>query len=269
MARKRVEEVFARRLRFYVFWLVTLTLLRWYIWWNIHVLIGVVLSIAQCHAHFRIPRLDLFVRPLALSVCPLNCFFPKARDWSLTPITLVNSAIVHPSKPSFQWCRFHLPRSFNFWSVLQAPSGHLYFVSTTSTNPALLIRSFIFSCIRNVLPNRSPHSIANLPHSSHMSPGWMEPSSERGTGEISSCSRYPPGVRWLKKESAMYYNCMKSKPTRKLLDKELANLQQWIREDECWLTRRTFFGRPIRWISHQSQSEGLEVQSLVEFVKDQ
>lgn len=112
-------------------------------------------------------------------------------------MTLVNNAIVHPSKPSFQWCIFHLPISFSFWSVLHAPRGHLYFVSTTSTNPACSIRFFILSIIWKVLPNRSPHSMASLPHSSHISPGWMEPSSDLGTGDNSNCSIYPPGARWL------------------------------------------------------------------------
>lgn len=114
-------------------------------------------------------------------------------------MTLVNNAIVHPSKPSFQWCIFHLPMSFSFWSVLHAPRGHLYFVSTTSTNPACTIRSFIVSIIWKVLPNRSPHSMASFPHSSHISPGWMEPSSDLGTGDSSSCSIYPPGARCLLK----------------------------------------------------------------------
>lgn len=112
-------------------------------------------------------------------------------------MTLVNNAIVHPSKPSFQWCIFHLPMSFNFWSVLHAPRGHLYFVSTTSTNPACSIRFFILSIIWKVLPNRSPHSMASFPHSSHISPGLIEPSSELGTGDNSSCSIYPPGARCL------------------------------------------------------------------------
>jgi len=150
------------------------------------------LPIEQVATHFRDPGLDFVIGPLGRELAiPSHSHLRHnrgKREGLLTPLYLVNNAIVQPSSPMSHKCIFHLPMSFSRGSLLHGPRGHLNLYSTTSTNPAATIKSFICVWMSMVLPKSSPHSIASSPEVSHIEPGGMDPSSHFVITESSACS---------------------------------------------------------------------------------
>ena len=118
---------------------------------------------------------------------------------SLTPITLVSSAIAHPSIPWKHSSKCQRPTSFNFGSLLHGPTGILYRLSTTFSNPASITYCFCRSRIRNVFPRVSPASMNTSDHCLKTWPSGIDPSSETHCTEHSTCSYQPPGLRCLRR----------------------------------------------------------------------
>ena len=96
----------------------------------LHVEIGVDIGIPESLSHLRQKDNNFLILPLVGYQYILS---PEASNWEqlLTPIIRVNSAMAHPSIPSSQCARFHIPSFFSRLSLLQGPTGSLNRSSVT------------------------------------------------------------------------------------------------------------------------------------------
>jgi hypothetical protein len=108
---------------------------------------------------------------------------PKAR---------VNNAIVKPCNPLSKSSLYHNPNIFAFFPLAQVPTGHSYFFSTISSQPASSKYSLYFFTRVQSLPILAVACMIRSTHLSSVVP-FIESSIQRNRTTQSWSSKYPPG----------------------------------------------------------------------------